>query len=335
MQINYGMTKPLTVIIDGNSLMNVFYHATLPIEAKKADNSKAAQFYELLKKNRYGVYVDALRLFVKYISVLTNSLRPSKLAVCFDVPGGSSFRKDAYPEYKGTRGEKPTPLLEQIDIAQFWLKKCGVPVYADPRCEADDVVASLASKCAMTDRVYVVTTDHDYYQMITDDVQALMYIPNSKKYDELKQKYPDRCFLSGRFVLYDSTMVEKEVGIKPFQIPDFKGLSGDTSDNIPSVPGIGEKTAIALLTMYADVNQLLEEVEAHDTDSLSEIWKIFPDAKIRGSAKVINSLKENKDTVKLSKWLATTWSNVPVSECPILNIDISAWSELLDFIKIA
>ena len=129
-------------------------------------------------------------------------------------------------------------------------------------------------------------------------------------------------------------MILAETGVKPFQIPDLKGLCGDTSDNIPKVPGVGEKTAVGLLTMYPSVELLIEAVETHDTATLAELWSVYPDVKIRGASKIIDSIRENAQTLRLSKWLATTWTTVPVETCPPMCIDMNAWMELKNFITV-
>ncbi len=325
--------QKISVIVDGNAFMNVFYRATLPEAAKKSENPDSPDFFPLMKRNSMGAYISAVRLFIQYVTILVNTYHPVQFAVAFDVPGGSQFRKDAYPAYKGTRGEKPAPLLEQIDTCQFWLRKCGIPVYTNNQCEADDIIASLSSKlAARSDRVIIVTTDHDYYQMVNDKVMALMYIPNQKKFEAMKQKYPTCCIKERKLCLYTAKMIKEETGVHPYQIPDLKGLCGDVSDNIPKVPGVGDKTAIQLLTMYPSVELLIEAVETHSTENLTEIWNEYPGVKIRGAAKIIDSIRENSQTLKLSKWLATTWFTVPVPDCPSLNVDMNAWMELQRFI---
>ncbi len=103
--------RPLTMLLDGNALMNVMYRASLPEAAKKSENPNSPEFFNYLAKNRSGEPVNGLKLFMKYVTLLINTWKPAKFAVAFDVPGGSDFRKKACPEYKATRDEKPAPLL--------------------------------------------------------------------------------------------------------------------------------------------------------------------------------------------------------------------------------
>ena len=320
----------LTILIDGNSLMNVFYRATLPEQAKKSDNPDSVEFYDFIPRNKYGVYMNAFKLFIKYTAFLINTYRPEKLAVAFDVNGGSDFRKKSCPDYKATRGSKPTPLLEQLDIIQFWLKKCGIPVYTNNQCEADDLLYSLSSRESVTGNVMLVTTDHDYYQMIKGNTKALMYIPNRKKFEELQKKYPKNCTKEHKFCFYDENMIKAETGVYSFQIPDLKGLHGDTSDNISGVKGIGEKTAIALLNAYPSIESIYEAMNTTEEELLMEVWKAMD---IPRPTVTYKALKEGEYEGRLSKWLATAWSNVPTVPVPMLQINTEAWTELLEFIK--
>ncbi len=305
---------PLTMIVDGNALMNVFFHAT-------SGN---------IHKNNQGVPIDAMALFVKYIYILSKGYNPQKFAIAFDTPGGTKFRTDAYPDYKAQRPEKDPNLVTQINAIQYWLRRCNIQVYTFGGAEADDIVASLASKESLYSRVMVVTTDHDYYQLVNDRIQALMYIPNAAKLEKLKAKYPNNCY--SHFCLFDSNMVKAEEGVHPFQIPDLKGLSGDSSDNIKGVPGIGEKTAIQLMSMYGSVEDLLKAItESDDKERLVKVWNTYLGSKI--SKTVPDKLISNYQTALLCKWVATMQKSIPFEPIVMQPVNPQAWSELIEFVK--
>src|SRR3712207_301639 len=197
---------------------------------------------------------------------------------------GSSGRKEVYEEYKGHRPKKPDLLAEQYPHMQPLVEAFGYTNYAVDGYEADDVIATLVEQAKAKEiPVTVVTGDRDAFQLVGDGVKVMA---TSRGITETKT--------------YDARDVEERYGIPPEKIPDFYGLKGDTSDNIPGVPGIGDKTAAQLLQAYGDLEGVLANI-----DQIS-------------GAKRKQNLTEHAENARISKVLATAQRDVPVE------LDLSA-----------
>lgn len=302
------MKRKLELIIDGNAMLNVFYYGSLPDNLRGNDDPK---WYSTIQHNKYGVYTNAMRGFMSCFTQLLNTLHPDYVAVAFDI-GTETFRKKLCKSYKQTRNPEPFPLREQIDVLRESLRKMGVPVYVSDLFEADDIIATIADHESRDKSVICCTTDHDYLQMITDNVQVALYVPNKNKFDDLHKKYGDRVPIEKfKFILFNAAMVKEEYGISPFQIPDYKGLAGDTSDNIPGVAGIADKSAVALLSLYPTIDKIFEDVKNVPEEELKELWKASGMSKAWA---VYNKLTESgaENKAKGSKILATTYRSVPL-----------------------
>lgn len=298
--------EPLLLLIDGNAIMNVFYYGSLPDELRGNDNPA---LYPLIEQNTDGVYVNAMQGFMRCLVSLVNTLKPSHMAVAFDI-GTKTLRKKQCDFYKANRGEKPLPLKEQLDITKYWLRKMHIPVYVSEDYEGDDIISTIAHRECSQMKVLIATTDHDYYQMVNDNVNVMLYIPNQKSYENLKAKYPNRCILS-RFVVFNRSMVQAEVGVLPEQIPEYKGLAGDTADNIPGVKGIADITAVKLLSLYQNIGAIYADIQNLKADQLISNWKQAGMTR----PKYIYEHLANMDAAKsasISRKLAITANNVPV-----------------------
>ena len=216
------------VIIDGNSLMHRAFHALPPLS------------------NDDGVYTNAVFGFLSMLLKVMESEHPTHMAVAFDLHG-PTFRHADYSEYKA--GRKPTApeLRPQFDIVRECLTAMGIRILTSPTFEADDILGTIARRCEESGiPALLVTGDRDSMQLVTQTSHVLY----------TKRGVTD-------VVRYTPEKVLEDFGVTPAQIPDLKGLMGDASDNIPGVPGIGEKTAVKLLTAYGTI----ENAFAHaDTD---------------------------------------------------------------------
>ncbi len=193
---------------------------------------------------------------------------------------GSSGRKEVYPEYKGTRAKQPDLLREQWPALQPLVDAFGYSNLRVDGFEADDVIASLAERCRAEDiPVMIVTGDRDAFQLIDGPVKVMA---TARGITETK--------------VYDREAVIERYGVAPEMIPDFYGLKGDTSDNIPGVPGIGDKTAAQLLDRFGDLETVLASV-----DQIS-------------GAKRKQNLIDHADDARVSKVLATMKRDVPTDE---------------------
>ena len=222
------MSQPDTfVIIDGNSLMHRAFHALPPLS------------------NADGVYTNAVFGFLSMLFKVVGDEQPRYLAVAFDLHG-PTFRHKDYSEYKA--GRKPTApeLRPQFDLVRECLEKMGVKILTCPTFEADDILGTLARRCEEAGiPALLVTGDRDSMQLVTKTSNVL---------------YTRRGVSD--VVRYTPEKVLEDFGVTPAQIPDLKGLMGDASDNIPGIPGIGEKTAIKLLSAYGTLENALDHAEA-------------------------------------------------------------------------
>lgn len=222
------MPQPDTfVIIDGNSLMHRAFHALPPLS------------------NADGVYTNAVFGFLSMLFKVVGDEQPRYLAVAFDLHG-PTFRHKDYSEYKA--GRKPTApeLRPQFDLVRECLEKMGVKILTCPTFEADDILGTFARRCEEAGiPALLVTGDRDSMQLVTKTSNVL---------------YTRRGVSD--VVRYTPEKVLEDFGVTPAQIPDLKGLMGDASDNIPGIPGIGEKTAIKLLSAYGTLENALDHAEA-------------------------------------------------------------------------
>lgn len=254
------MRSKKLLLIDGNS---VLYRA----------------FYGVpLLSTSSGIYTNAIYGFSMMLLNLLQAEQPSHVAVAFD-KGKMTFRHAYFPEYKGKRQSTPPELIGQFPLARDLLVHFNIPSLELESYEADDIIGTLATKADEDGyEVFVVSGDKDLFQLVSERITAGMTRKGTTD-----------------VVRYDPAAVMERYGLAPTQIIDLKALMGDTSDNIPGVPGVGEKTAIKLLTQYSTV----EDVLAHAGDV--------------SGAKLQERLREHHDLALLSKKLATIDCAVPLT----------------------
>src|SRR3954464_966062 len=216
------------MLLDGNSLaFRAFY-------ALPAENFKT----------RGGLTTNAVYGFTAMLINLLRDEAPTHIAAAFDV-SRQTFRSERYPEYKANRSSTPDEFHGQIDITKEVLGALGITVLAEPGFEADDIIATLATQAENEGyRVLVVTGDRDALQLVSDDVTVLY---PRKGVSELTRFTPD-------------AVVEK-YGLTPAQYPDFAALRGDPSDNLPGIPGVGEKTATKWIQQFGSLDDLVNRVD--------------------------------------------------------------------------
>ncbi len=221
--------KPTLLVIDGHSLAFRAFYA-LPVDSFV---------------NREGQHTNAIHGFLSMLILLLQNEKPTHLAVAFDI-SRYSFRTREYPEYKGTRGETPPEFTGQVPLLEEALKAMGVTTLSKEDYEADDILATLATRGAADGfRVLVVSGDRDAIQMVKPDV-TLLY-PNARGVSELKR--------------YDRDAVMERYGIEPEQYPDVAALVGETSDNLIGIDKVGEKTAVKWITQYGSLDGILEHAD--------------------------------------------------------------------------
>lgn len=221
--------KPTLMVVDGHSLAYRAFFA-LPVENFTTKDNQ---------------HTNAIYGFLSMLVNLIKAEQPTHLAIAFDT-SRHSFRTDEYPEYKATRSESPQEFRGQVPLLQDVLGAMSIPVLTKEGIEADDILATLSSQGAEQGyNVLVVSGDRDTIQLVTDDV-TLLY-PSVQGVSQLKR--------------YDPVTVQERYGVRPEQYPDIAALVGETSDNLPGVPKVGEKTAVKWLTQFGSLDELLERAE--------------------------------------------------------------------------
>lgn len=249
------------LIVDGNSLMHRAFHALPLLEHK-------------------GIYTNALQGFFSMLFKAIGNEQPVYCAVCFDVHG-PTFRHAVYADYKA--GRKPTAeeLRSQFPLCKELLTAMGIGVYGLEGYEADDLLGTFSLQCKEKGlRALMLTGDRDALQLVDDDNQVLF----------TRKGISDT-------VLFTPDEVLAQIGVTPAQVPDWKGLAGDASDNIPGIPGVGNKTAVKLLTQYGTIESVLEHA-----------------GEVKG--KLGEKLRDNKAQGLFCKELATIRRTVPVQLDP-------------------
>lgn len=249
------------ILVDGNNLLFRSYYATA--------------YTGNFMRNSEGFPTNGLFGFVNMINKIISEEKPTYIAVAFDV--GKTFRHEKYSEYKGGRDETPDDLKKQFPVAKKILEAMGIKYLECPGYEADDIIGTLAKMVDIDDDFIatIISSDKDLLQLISNDVEVKL----------LKQK---------DFIRMNHDTFVETYGIEPIRMVDLKGLMGDSSDNIPGVKGIGEKTALKLLQKYVSVEGVYEHID-----------------EISGAVK--NKLVDGKDSAFASKEIATIYKDVPLN----------------------
>lgn len=217
------------MVIDGHSLAFRAFYA-LPVDSFRTAD---------------GQHTNAIHGFISMMLNLLAKEKPTHLAVAFDI-SRYSFRTREYPEYKGTRGETPPEFIGQVPLLQDALHAMGITTITKEDFEADDILATLAAQGSAQDfKVLVVSGDRDTIQLIDDNV-TLLY-PSKQGVSELTR--------------YDAAKVFERYGIQPHQYPEIAALVGETSDNLPGIPKVGEKTAVKWINEYGSLEEILRRAD--------------------------------------------------------------------------
>lgn len=253
------------VIIDGNSLLFRAFFA----------------MREMVTRD--GIYTQGVFAFINMLNKILEDYHPDYIAVAFDMKA-PTFRHTAYPEYKAGRLKTPMELLSQIPLMQEVLQAMNITVLEKEGFEADDLIGTMTAKAADAGlESLIITGDKDALQLVSENTYVVLNRKGMTDFD-----------------LYDLEKMQERYGLTPQEFIDLKGLMGDKSDNIPGIPGVGEKKGITLLKEYGSV----EGVVAHADE-------------IKG--KLGENVRANLEEAELSKWLATIKRDV---ELPV------SWPEL-------
>ncbi|WP_243719290.1 DNA polymerase I [Actinomadura sp. 7K534] len=274
--------RPRLLLLDGHSLAYRAYYA-LPVENFTTTSGQSTNVV-------YG-----------FANMLANALRderPTHAAVAFDV-SRSTFRTEAFPEYKATRSRSPEGFGGQLRILDELLAAMSVPVLRAPGYEADDVIASLTARAGAEGLdVLIITGDRDVLQLVGDDVTVLYFYRTASE-----------------MIRYTPETVREKYGLSPAQYPDFAALRGDPSDNLPGIPGIGEKTAAKWVREFGSLDALLDRA-----------------GEVKGKAG--ERLRAALDTVRLNRRLTELVRDldlpVEIGDLRRRPYDVAAFTSLLD-----
>lgn len=255
------------LIVDGNSILNRAFYGLAGARMTTKD----------------GIHTNAVFGFLNIYYMIIDKFNPDYVTVAFDLKA-PTFRHKMYEEYKGTRKGMPDELKEQVPIIKEVLKAMNIHIFEMEGYEADDILGTIASLNEQNSEkdifTYILTGDRDSYQLISDKTSIIF--PSSKmgKTD---------------YTVYTPKLLKEEKQIEPYQVVDIKSLMGDSSDNIPGVKGIGEKTAYSLIYKYTTLDNIYKNIDTLDA-----------------SPKIIEKLKNDEEMARLSYTLATINRNVPI-----------------------
>ena len=273
------------ILIDGHALAYRYFFALERTGMKTSDNQPTWAVFGFFK-----ALFDLLQ---------NNTIRPDAIAVTFDV-SRQTYRTEMFADYKANRESMPDTLKSQIGLIIEGLHALNIPIYTMEGYEADDVIGTIATKAkAKQHKTYILTGDRDSFQLVDREGYIKVIMPSK-----------------GELVEFDWYKVFEKMGVYPYQITDYKGLSGDTSDNIPGIKGIGDKTACKLLNRFDKLEEIYEHI-----DEITE--------------KALNKkLREGKEIAILSKELATIQRNLDIDfDFDCAKLEMPNYDDVIEFFK--
>ncbi|QLE48906.1 DNA polymerase I [Nostoc sp. C057] len=285
-------TRPTFILVDGHSLAYRSYFAF----AKGRDGGL---------RTKAGIPTSICFGFVKCLLEVMATQQPQAMAIAFDL-GEATFRHEADETYKADRKETPEDFIPDLENLHELLNGFNLPIFTAPGFEADDVLGTLAQRVTAAGyRVKILTGDRDLFQLIDSDkeITVLNFSP-----DAIKRS-------TNSITEFEAEQVKEKMGVLPSQIIDFKALCGDKSDNIPGVKGIGEKTAVQLLSTYGSLDNIYAALD-----------------EIKGATQ--KKLASGREDADKSRYLATIVLDVPIEinleDCKLKGFDTSVLSPILE-----
>jgi DNA polymerase-1 len=248
------------ILIDGNSFCYRAFYAIRELRSSKGQPTNAV----------YG--------FITMLEKISKELSPDGVAVAFDLKG-PTFRHQRYDQYKIQRQPMPDDLIAQMPVIKDVVRAMNIPIFEKEGYEADDVIGTIARLCESAGHeVYIVTSDKDVLQLVTDRVKVI---------NPMKENF-----------IYDSKAVKERFGVEPARVIEIMALMGDASDNIPGVPGVGDKTATKLIAEYGTLEGVFRNIDGIKAGKLRE------------------NLEKYREQARLSRELAQIESHVPIQVSP-------------------
>lgn len=253
------------VLIDGNAILHRAFHALPPMTTKR------------------GEPINAVYGFVSMLLRVVQDLKPTHIAVCFDEKE-PTFRHKEFAAYQSQRPPMADELSSQFEKARKFVEAADIPIYSKGGFEADDVIGTIANKAK--EDVVIVTGDRDQLQLVDDRIKVYMPVGG----------------LSNAKMMGREEVIEK-MGVPPEQIPDYKALVGDPSDNYLGVSGIGPKTATGLLSKYKSIKEIYKNLNKIDKKTAEKLKKGQADANLSlRLAKIVTDAPIHYDIEKSAKW---------------------------------
>ena len=246
------------LVVDGNSIVNRAFFGIKILTTKD------------------GRYTNAIHGFMNILLSIMSEYKPDRVAIAFDVHA-PTFRHKIYAEYKAGRKGMPDDLREQMPVLKELLGALGYKIIEKEGWEADDILGTLSHACTGDDKCYISTGDRDSLQLISDNTTVLLATSKGT-------------------VVYDKAKLMEDYGVEPYQMIEIKALQGDTSDNIPGIPGVGPKTAGDLIKKYSTIDYIYQNLET---------------VELKG--KLREKVENNKDLAYLSRELGTIRTDAPIS----------------------
>lgn len=299
------------LLIDGSSLLTTSFFGNVPMPYKmaKTEEDYAKALPKLLQKD--GVFTNGVYGMMKTLLKIIRNQKPTHVAIAWDL-SRNTFRRELYPEYKANRSETRPELKMQFPLAQEVLKEMGIPQFVLDRYEADDIIGTLSHKFSEEMPVFIYTKDQDALQLVNERVRLWLITTKAEEmYKGLGLKAKELNVPDGAFE-FTPMYVKEFYGLDPIQIIDKKAIEGDTSDNIPGIKGVGEKSVVPLLQEFGTVEGIYDFIETNSEADIKAMLKSLGIAK-----SPVKKLLEESDTqlvgkasALLSKKLATIVKNI-------------------------
>lgn len=326
------------LIVDGSSMLSTAYYGTMPNEMKFCNSEEEREkYYHLLLQTSEGIYTNAVYSMLRTLMKIIDEQKVTHMVICFDKSRKDLIRRKIYPQYKTNRSGRPKPLQEQFVTMESILDELGFVVLYGDGYEADDYAGSVAKKFEQNIPTYLYTKDRDYLQLVNKYTKLWLINTKQKDTDALFKKYnidAEKANLPDKVFEFDEDLVFEEFGIYPNQVPDLKGLQGDSSDNIPGVYGVSSVAPI-LLREYRTIEGIYEVIENYvgekkSEEELKKRWKAI--GITRSPLKNLTSDSDKKTgmpakkTALLSKQLATINCDINIKKSlEDLRIDINQY----------
>ncbi len=279
------MSEKNFLLIDGHALAYRYYFALERTAMKTSDNQPTWAVWGFFK-----AIFDLLE---------NKKLKFDLIAVTFDV-SRHTFRTDMYADYKANRESMPDSMHSQMELIMEGLKAFNIPIYTKDGFEADDVIGTISAQCRQKQaKTYILTGDRDSFQLVDREGYVTVIVPSK-----------------GELIQYDWYKVFEKIGVYPYQIIDYKALSGDTSDNIPGIKGVGDKSAVKLLSRFDTLEGIYEHLDEMTEKALK------------------NKLIEGKESAYLSKTLATIKRDLDIDfDFCSSELALPVYDDVIEFFK--